>query len=80
MAWVKRGTSALFLTETLLQFLVAYPVLLSSMSPDLWLKVVELVCGTEDQNTAMDSHWEAAVAGQCPLPMWLAHGIVLLAA
>lgn len=44
----KWRTSALFLTETLLQFLMAYPALMSSMSPDVWLKMVEKVCGTED--------------------------------
>ena len=51
-----------------------------SMSLDVWLEVVEMVRGTEEQNMAMDSYWEAAVAKQCPLPMWLAHGIVLVAA
>lgn len=48
VAWPKGGTSALFLTETLLQFLLVYPALMLSMSPGVWLKGVEIVCGTEN--------------------------------
>lgn len=41
MTWLKQGASTLFVTETFLQFWLAYPAVTSFVSPDAGLKVIQ---------------------------------------
>lgn len=60
MAWLKQGISALFLTGTLLQLWLAYPAVMSLVSPDVWLKVIQ-VCVALRTRTQL---WVAVLAGR----------------